>query len=932
MAVGTQIPFVDEEYLQWTRLRQRSAGFSEIQQDQDHGPDIKEFCMSEPLPKGYEPADVEKRWLDYWASGKTFTPDAAKAAEHPDGNYAIVIPPPNVTGALHMGHALNITLQDIMCRYMRQRGKTVLWVPGTDHAGIATQNVVERTLLSENIRREDLGRDAFVQRVWEWKEDYGGRILNQIRRLGASVDWTRERFTMDEGLSRAVREVFVALYEEGLIYRGKYVVNWCTRCHTALADDEVEYAPADSVLYHLRYPLEDGSGYLTVATVRPETILGDTAVAVHPEDERYAHAVGKHVILPIVGRPLPVIADAYVDREFGTGCLKVTPAHDMNDWELGRKHGLEVISVIDSQGRMNENAPEKYQGLTVDECRVRIVEDLRALNVPAAEEPYENKVSQCYRCKTTIEPFVSEQWFVSVKPLAESARAAVEEGRTTIWPAQWNKTYFNWLDNIRDWCISRQLWWGHRIPVWTCADCDEVLVTREDPTVCPCGGTNLVQDEDVLDTWFSSALWPFSTMGWPEKTNELEAFYPTSLLVTGFDILFFWVARMMMMGLKFMDDVPFKDVYIHALVRDEYGKKMSKSTGNVIDPLEMIEKYGCDALRFTLTSFAAMGRDIKLSEARIEGYRHFINKIWNAARFVLMHVDGTEPDFDPAALQGLHHRWILHRLEVLKKEHAEQIEGYRFNEAAQGLYTFVWREFCDWYLELIKPELNGEDQDAKAAARSCLVRVLSEIMIIAHPIIPFVTQEIWASIPALDAESLALRPYPKARPACEDEETVRDMEFLQGVITAVRNIRAELGIAPGMPLTVLIRADEADSEFLQAHEAEIMALARVGTLRVDAAQTPPRASASAVVRGCEVFVPLEGVVDFTAELDRLDKELAKLGKELDFVLKKLSNENFVNRAPEEVVAKERVKAEEFSEKKSGLERLRARFAEFVNQK
>ena len=895
-------------------------------------PGIGEFAMAEPLAKGYEPADVEKRWLDHWASHQTFTPDVNKAVEHPGENYSIVIPPPNVTGALHMGHALNITLQDIMCRYMRQHGKTVLWVPGTDHAGIATQNVVERALLAEGRGREDLGREAFVRRVWEWKEDYGGRILNQIRRLGASVDWTRERFTMDEGLSRAVREVFVTLYEDGLIYRGKYVVNWCTRCHTALADDEVEYAPAKSVLYHLRYPLEDGSGHLTVASVRPETILGDAAVAVHPEDERYRHTVGKYVILPIVGRRLPVIADAYVDREFGTGCLKITPAHDMNDWELGRRHGLEVISVIDDQGRMNEAAPRTYQGMTVDECRARIVEDLRDLGVLEAEEPYENKVSQCYRCKTTIEPFVSEQWFVSVKPLAGLARAAVEEGRTTIWPAQWNKTYFNWLDNIRDWCISRQLWWGHRIPVWTCEECGEVLVTREDPTACSCGCTRLMQDEDVLDTWFSSALWPFSTMGWPDRTTELKAFYPTSLLVTGFDILFFWVARMMMMGMKFMDDVPFKDVYIHALVRDEHGKKMSKSTGNVIDPLEMIDRYGCDALRFTLTSFAAMGRDIKLSEARIEGYRHFINKIWNAARFVLMHVDGTEPEFDPAALKALHHRWILHRLEMLKKEHAAQIEGYRFNEAAQGLYSFVWREFCDWYLELVKPELYGEDQEARAAARSCLVRVLSEIMIVAHPIIPFVTQEIWSSIPALDTESLALRPWPKARPCCEDEEAVRDMEFLQGVIVAVRNIRAELGIAPGVPLNVMIRAAGTEGHFLRAHETEIMALARVGFLTVDAELSPPRGSASAVVRGCELFVPLEGVVDFASELARLDKELGKLCKELDFVEKKLANESFVSRAPEDVVAKERAKAAEFAEKKAGLERLRARLEEFMNAK
>jgi len=884
---------------------------------------------NETLSKGYEPADVEERWLEYWKTHQSFTPDAAKAATYPTGNYSIVIPPPNVTGALHMGHALNLTLQDIMCRYMRQQGKTVLWVPGTDHAGIATQNVVERKLLAEGKKREDLGREEFVERVWEWKEDYGGRILNQIRRMGASVDWTRERFTMDEGLSKAVREVFVSLYEQGLVYRGKYIINWCTRCHTALADDEVEYAPAKSTLYHLRYPLEDGSGSLTVATVRPETMLGDTAVAVHPEDERYQPMIGKFVILPLVGRRIPVIADAYVDREFGTGCLKITPAHDMNDWELGRKYGLEAIGVIDDKGCMNDNAPEAYRGMSAADCRTRIALDLRACGALTAEEPYENKVNQCYRCKTNIEPFVSEQWFVSVKSLAEKARLAVEDGRTTIWPAQWNKTYFNWLDNIRDWCISRQLWWGHRIPVWTCRDCGEVIVARQDPSSCKCGSTALIQDEDVLDTWFSSALWPFSTMGWPDKTNELKAFYPTSLLVTGFDILFFWVARMMMMGLQFMDNVPFKDVYIHALVRDEHGKKMSKSTGNVIDPLQMIDKYGCDSLRFTLTSFAAMGRDIKLSEARIEGYRHFINKIWNAARFTLMHLDGNEPEFDAGKLSGLHHRWILHRLETLKKEHAAQIEGYRFNEAAQGIYGFVWREFCDWYLELVKPELYGEDETAKAAARSCLKHVLSEIMIIAHPVIPFVTQEIWSSIPSLDAESLSVRPYPKARPECEDQGSVGDMEFLQGTIVAVRNIRAELGVAPGVPLTVMIRAGGDDRDFLLSHETEIAALARVGSLHVDAGIEPPKGCASAVVRGCELFVPLEGVVDFVAELARLDKELGKISKELDFVTKKLGNESFVSKAPEEVVVKEKAKEAEFAEKKAALEQLRARMQDFI---
>ncbi|MEJ5242768.1 MAG: valine--tRNA ligase [Desulfomicrobiaceae bacterium] len=883
------------------------------------------------LAKGYEPAGVEARWRAFWEESRAFTPDVERACSAKASNYSIVIPPPNVTGALHMGHALNITLQDILCRHMRQRGKNVLWIPGTDHAGIATQNVVERRLLAEGVRREDLGREEFVRRVWQWKEEYGGRILNQIRRLGASVDWTRERFTMDEGLSRAVREVFVRLYEEGLVYRGKYLVNWCPRCHTALADDEVEYAPARSTLYHLRYPLAEGDGFVTIATVRPETMLGDTAVAVHPEDERYRHLIGKKVRLPLVDRLIPIIADAYVDPEFGTGCLKVTPGHDMNDWELGRKHGLEIVSVIDDHGRMNANVPEAYQGLSAQECRARVVEDLRAMGLVAAQEPYENKVSQCYRCKTVIEPYVSEQWFVAVKPLAAKARAAVEDGRTRIFPESWTKTYFHWLDNIRDWCISRQLWWGHRIPVWTCAACGEIIVSREDPTACRCGSTDLQQDEDVLDTWFSSALWPFSTMGWPEKTPELTAFYPTSILVTGFDILFFWVARMMMMGLHFMNEVPFHDVYIHALVRDEHGKKMSKSTGNVIDPLEMIDKYGCDALRFTLASFAAMGRDIKLSEARIEGYRHFINKIWNAARFTLMHVDGTEPEFAPDKSLSLPHRWILHRLEILKKEFCEHIDAYRFNDAAQSIYTFIWHEFCDWYLELIKPELQSDDAQVRGVARSCLRQVLSETLMVAHPVIPFVTQEIWSALPVLDMEDLALRPYPEARPQCVDPEAQAQMALVQGVITAVRTIRAELGIAPATWLSVLVRAEGADAALIEAQERAIQTLARVRDVTVDAAVIPPKVCASAVVAGCELFVPLSGVVDFAAEIARLTKELAKLEKELAAVTKKLANAAFRANAPAEVVAKEEAKAVEWGAKREALLAMRQRLETFAQE-
>ncbi|THB66523.1 MAG: valine--tRNA ligase, partial [Desulfovibrio sp.] len=750
------------------------------------------------LPKGYEPKDVEARWAAHWEETKPYTPDPEAGGDP----YSIVIPPPNVTGSLHMGHALNITLQDILCRYKRQKGFNVLWIPGTDHAGIATQNVVERQLKAEGKSRHDLGREAFIEKVWEWREDYGGRILNQIRRLGASVDWTRERFTFDQGLSRAVREVFVRLYEEGLIYKGNYIINWCNRCHTALADDEVDHMSKRGTLTQISYPLTDGSGSLVVATTRPETMLGDTAVAVHPEDERYSRHIGKHVTLPLVDREIPVIGDAYVDKEFGTGCLKVTPAHDMNDWELGRKHNLEALQVIDEDGRMNENAPERFQGMAKEDCRKAVEAELKELGLLIAQEDYDHNVGHCYRCKSVIEPHVSEQWFVAVKPLAEAARAAVPE-KTQIYPENWAKVYYEWLDNIRDWCVSRQIWWGHRIPAWTCAACGEFIVAREDPTACTCGSTDLKQEEDVLDTWFSSALWPFSTMGWPDQTPELAKYYPTSVLVTGFDILFFWVARMMMMGIHFQKEIPFKHVYIHALVRDAEGKKMSKSTGNVIDPIDIIDKYGTDSLRFTLTAFAAMGRDIKLSEDRIEGYRHFVNKLWNAARFALMNLPDEVPPGDPALLHetdGLHHAWIFHRLEEIKAQVDTAYDTYAFNDAAMSLYKFVWHEFCDWYLEMIKAELSGDDAELKAQAQSCLWTVLKETLLLLHPIMPFVTQEIWDHLPSMDEADIARAPFPEPIAARNNAEAATAMSLVQEVIVSVRNIRGELNIKPSLKL------------------------------------------------------------------------------------------------------------------------------------
>ncbi len=877
------------------------------------------------LPKGYEPRDVESRWRAHWEGNNTFTPDL----DAPGEPFSIVIPPPNVTGALHMGHALNLTIQDILCRHARQKGKKVLWVPGTDHAGIATQNVVERGLAKEGKGRHDLGREKFIERVWEWREEYGTRILNQIRAMGASVDWTRERFTMDEGLSRAVRQVFVKLYDDGLIYKGDYIINWCNRCHTALADDEVDHLPRKDHLWQLRYPLADGSGELVIATTRPETMFGDTAVCVHPEDERYTAFIGKKVKLPLTDREIPVIADNYVDREFGTGALKVTPSHDHNDWELGHRHKLEFLQVIDENGVMNEHAGI-YAGLTKEECRKRVVADLAAQGVLVKEEELDHSVGHCYRCKSVIEPHVSTQWFVAASKMAPRARAAVPAA-TQIFPDNWEKTYYNWLDNIRDWCISRQIWWGHRIPAWTCGDCGKLIVAVDAPERCSCGSANLTQDEDVLDTWFSSALWPFSTMGWPDETRELKTFYPTSVLVTGFDILFFWVARMMMMGLHFMDEVPFRHVYIHALVRDAEGRKMSKSTGNVIDPLEMIDKYGTDSLRFTLAAFAAMGRDIKLSEERIEGYRHFVNKLWNAARFALMNLpdDEAPAPVDLDTVQGLHHRWILHRLEEMKASTDAAIVGYRFNDAAQGMYRFIWNEFCDWYLELIKPDMQAGGE-RKAAAQHVLLTVLRETLTLLHPIMPFITCEIWAALPGNAGTDLAVQPFPAARPGCVRAEDAARMELVQGVIGAVRTIRAELNIAPSLRLTALVRtANEHDRQVLEENRQMLLVLARLENAEFGPAIEAPRASASNVVSGNEVIVPLTGAVDFEAELARLDKELGKIEKDLVQVNKKLANESFVDKAPAEVVAKERARAGELADAKAKLEALQQRFREAI---
>ncbi len=862
------------------------------------------------LPKGYEFTQTEQRWYEYWLRHKTFSAKMEEGRE----SFSIVIPPPNVTGVLHIGHALNNTLQDILVRYHRMKGDNTLWVPGTDHAGIATQNVVERQLATENLTRHDLGREKFIERVWQWRRDKGGTIINQLKRMGASCDWDRERFTMDEGLSKAVREVFVRLYKEGLIYKGDYIVNWCPRCHTALADDEVEHDPTHGKLYHLRYPYADGSGEVVVATTRPETMLGDTAVAVHPEDERYQGLEKIGIRLPLVDRIIPVVLDHHVQRDFGTGALKVTPAHDRDDYEIGLRHDLPRVKVMDEHGVMNENAGP-YQGLDRFECREKIVADLREQGYLVEIEDYEHAVGKCYRCATVVEPTTSKQWFVSVRPLADKAVAAVREGRITIYPNTWDNTFYAWMDNIRDWCISRQIWWGHRIPAWTCQGCGELVVDTTDPEKCPhCGSRDLVQETDVLDTWFSSALWPFSTLGWPENTKELQTFYPTSILITSFDILFFWVARMMMMGLHFMDEVPFHDVYLHALVRDKHGKKMSKSTGNVIDPLVMIDQYGTDAFRFTLTAFAAQGREIRMDEERVEGYRRFINKLWNAARFAQMHIKDADPTItrvadDPAGLP-LPHRWILSRTNATIVEVRKALDGYNFNDIASHLYQFTWHGFCDWYVEWIKKDLYGDDDTARENARGVLLVVLENILKLMHPVTPFVTEEIWSQLPG-ERDTIMLAPFPEENFVWHDPRAEEEMELLMDVISGLRTIRTEAELHPTAKITATIISPDADKRAVLEEFADSVAtMVRAERLDIVDKGVVPDDAGHGMAGDVELVVPLAGLIDIEAELEKLARERKKLDKELARVSGKLKNEKFLANAPVAIVAKERAREEE----------------------
>lgn len=873
------------------------------------------------LEKVYEPKSVEERWYQQWEQKGYF--HANVPSDKP--GYSIVIPPPNITGVLHMGHALNNTLQDILCRWKRMAGYNVLWMPGTDHAGIATQNVVERQLAAEGKDRFELGREAFIERVWQWKGESGGQIIGQLKRLGASCDWERERFTMDAGLSKAVREVFVRLYQEKLIYRDNRLINWCPRCHTALSDIEVEHEEKAGHLWHLRYPVVGTDDHLVVATTRPETMLGDTAVAVHPEDERYAHLIGKMVLLPLVNREIPIIADDYVDREFGTGVVKITPAHDFNDFEMGVRHNLDRINVFDESGVVNA-AGKQYEGMERFAARKQVVADLEAAGLLEKIQDHALSVGGCYRCKTVVEPYMSLQWYVKVAPLAERALGAVKDGRTKIVPQQWENTYYDWMENIRDWCISRQIWWGHRIPAWYCDHCGHITVAKEDPTCCDeCGSDEIRQETDVLDTWFSSALWPFSTMGWPEKTAELASFYPTSCLVTGFDILFFWVARMMMMGLHFMDEVPFTDVYIHALVRDAQGQKMSKSKGNVIDPLTVIDAYGTDAFRFTLAAFAAQGRDIKLAEERIAGYRNFANKIWNASRFAMMNLEGFDPNaVDPASLKLSNaDRWILYRLNQTTVSVDAALASFRFNEAANDLYRFTWSEFCDWYIELAKDDLYKGDADRQASAKYVLWLVLENLLRLLHPFMPFITEEIWQALPKKDgaAESIMISSFPT--PCAEWEgyaAAATEMDLVMEVIKGIRNIRGEMEVAPSKQIAAILDCkSEASLALLKRNEAYVMSLARLSDLGIGQGIERPAEASLQVAGDVEIIVPLRGLVNVEEEEKRLGKEIAKIEKDIEFLSKKLENPSFVERAPADVVEKEREKIGEFANKKKLLE-------------
>ena len=863
--------------------------------------------MPKELEKQYNPKNVEDRIYKSWLDAKYF-----HAKREPGKKtYTIVIPPPNITGQLHMGHALDNTLQDILIRYHRMAGYDTLWVPGTDHASIATEAKIVEAMKKEGLTKEDIGREKFLERAWAWKAQYGGRIIEQLKKMGSSCDWDRERFTLDEGCSKAVNEVFCNLYEKGLIYRGERIINWCPHCLTSISDAEVEYEEQAGHFWHLRYPFKDGSGYLELATTRPETLLGDTAVAVNPNDERYKDVVGKTLILPLVHREIPVVADDYVEMDFGTGVVKITPAHDPNDFEVGLRHNLEVINVLTPDAKITDDYP-KYAGMDRYEARKAIVEDLKAEGALVEIEDYSHNVGTCYRCGTTVEPRVSKQWFVKMKPLAGPAIDAVKNGDTRFIPQRFEKVYFHWLENIRDWCISRQLWWGHRIPAWYCADCGEITVSRTAPTACShCGSKNIEQDPDTLDTWFSSALWPFSTLGWPEETEDYKHYYPTNTLVTGYDIIPFWVMRMMFSGLEQTGQVPFDTVLIHGLVRDAQGRKMSKSLGNGIDPLEIIDKYGADALRFTLATGNSPGNDMRFSDERVEASRNFANKIWNAARFILMNLPENEPaPYIPQAL-AIEDKWILSQYNTLVSGVTDSLEKFELGMAVQKLYDFIWDVFCDWYIEIAKIRLNGDDEEQKATVRAVLVYVMSNTLKLLHPFMPFITEEIWQTLPHT-GESIMISDWPKADSALNFAAEEAEMSRIMTAIKAVRNRRAEMNVAPSKKAKIFIETAYADT--FSKGTVFFKRLASASEVEVAAHFDGMDSAVSIITESARLYIPMDELVDFKAELARLNKEKAGVQKELDFVNNKLNNENFVNKAPAAVVEGQRQAKAQLEEK------------------
>ncbi|GJM17177.1 MAG: valine--tRNA ligase [Thermodesulfobacteriota bacterium] len=893
---------------------------------------MSEYTKTE-MDKVYDPKKVEQKWYEDWVS-KGYYKSSASNDKPP---FTIVIPPPNVTGSLHIGHALNNTLQDILIRYKRMKGFDALWVPGTDHAGIATQMMVERELEKEGTSRVDMGRDAFLERVWKWKEESGGTITHQLRSLGALPDWDKERFTMDEGLSDAVRKVFVDLYDQGLIYKDKRLVNWDPKLCTAISDLEVEQREVKGHFWNFKYPVHDSDEFIVVATTRPETMLGDTGVAVHPDDERYKHLVGKNVVLPLVGCKIPIVADEYSDPEKGTGAVKITPAHDFNDFEVGKRQNLEIINIFDSTAHLNDNVPEKYRGLERFEARKKVVQDLDALGLLAEIEDTVHTVPYGDRSAVVIEPWLTDQWYVDAKKLAVEAISCVEDGRVKFIPKYWERTYFEWLRNIEPWCISRQLWWGHQIPAWYGPDGTVFVATTEEEALKAAkeqfgDEVELTRDPDVLDTWFSSGLWPFSTLGWPEPTAELKKYYPTNVLVTGFDIIFFWVARMIMQGLKFMNDVPFKDIYIHGLIRDEKGQKMSKTRGNVIDPLEVIEEYGADAMRFSLTALATQGRDIKLSMPVIQGYRNFINKIWNASRFTMMNLEGYDPNLVPTQDQlSVYDKWILTKLNRTIREVEQSIEAYEFDKAASSIYQFFWAEYCDWYLELIKPVLYGENEDDKQRTRSVLVRVLTTALGLLHPIAPFVSEELYQKlkdfgvkikgVDSIVADSIVLSAFPDSNESEIYKVEEDEVEFIKEIVAAVRGLRALVGLHPSERVNImLLPASESVAAQIERNQESIINLASLSNLQILEGEKPEKAMAQ-VISDVEVFLPVEGLIDIDKETQRINKELQKVTKDLKQTESKLSNAKFLDRAPEDIIEKEKEKLEEFSTQKKKLEEL-----------